>query len=371
MKRAIVSVINDLSADQRVHRTCSTLHKLGFEVILVGRNQPKSLALSKRDYATKRMFLLFAKGPLFYAEYQIRLFFYLLFNKADVLVSNDLDTLLPNYLITKLRPCKLVYDTHELFCEVPELMAHPIKKGIWKSIEEWIFPKLKYVFTVNDSIAKIYNDEYTVEVRVVRNIPSHSAPTNLSSKTELGIPSNKKIIILQGTGINIDRGAEEAVQAMQFVNNALLLIVGSGDVIPKLKQLVADLTLNDKVTFIGKVPFDKLMQYTHHADIGLTLDKDSNINYRYSLPNKLFDYIHAGIPVLASNLVEVKKIIDQYAVGDCIKNHTPQHIADMLNDMLSDETKLQEWRKNAKSAADILNWEQEELQLITVFKKFL
>ncbi len=372
MKRAIVSVINDLSADQRVHRTCSTLHKLGFDVTLVGRNQRNSLPLSKRNYATKRMFLLFSKGPFFYAEYQIRLFFYLLFNKAEVLISNDLDTLLPNYLTSKIRSSKLVYDTHELFCEVPELISHPIKRGIWKSIEEWIFPKLKYVFTVNDSIAKIYNDEYNVEVRVVRNIPSHPGQANLtiSSKAELGIPSDKKIIILQGAGINIDRGAEEAVQAMQFVNDALLLIVGSGDVIPKLKQIVSDLKLNEKVKFVGKVPFDKLLQYTHHADIGLTLDKDTNINYRYSLPNKLFDYIHAGVPVLASNLGEVKKIIDQYAVGDCIKDHTPQHIADKLNVMLSEESKLQAWRKNTKIAANSLNWEQEELQLIAVFKKF-
>lgn len=373
MKKVIVSVINDLSTDQRVHKVCTTLHNMGFDVTLVGRRQRKSLPLEKRDYKTKRMFLLFEKGPLFYAEFQKRLFYYLLFRKADVLVSNDLDTLLPNYLITKLKGSNLVYDTHELFCEVPELQANPTKKNIWKHLERWIFPKLKNVFTVNDSIAKIYSDEYKVDVKVVRNIPLLSNQNKLKniSKAKLGIPSDKKIIILQGAGINIDRGSEEAVQAMQFVNNAVLLIIGSGDVIHVLKQMVVDLRLSEKVKFVGKVPFEKLLQYTHHADLGLTIDKDTNINYRYSLPNKLFDYIHAGVPVLASNLVEIKKIITDHSIGDCIENHNPNHIADKINSILNDDERFLLWKKNCKIAAAKLNWEIEEQQLLTVYSKFL
>ncbi len=373
MKRAIVSVINDLSTDQRVHKVCNTLQQLGFEVTLIGRKQRLSLPLSKRNYNTKRMVLVFEKGPLFYAEYQIRLFFYLLFHKVDVLVSNDLDTLLPNYLISKLKSSKLVYDTHELFCEVPELQTNPTKKKIWKSIETWIFPKLKYVFTVNDSIAKSYKEEYNVEVKVVRNVPLLANQTNVvkASKQELEIPEDKKIIVLQGAGINMDRGAEEAVQAMQYVNDAILLIIGSGDVIPVLKQIVRDQKLETKVKFIGKIPLEILVQFTQLADIGLTLDKDTNINYRYSLPNKLFDYIHAGVPVLASNLVEVKKIIKHYQIGDCIDNYTPQHIASKLNSMLIDEARLQMWKKNTKIAAAQLNWENEEQILKEVYNKFL
>lgn len=373
VKKAIVSVINDLSTDQRVHKVCTTLEKLGFDVTLVGRKQRKSLPLANRSYKTKRMFLLFEKGPLFYAEYQVRLYLYLLFHKADVLVSNDLDTLWPNYKISKLKSANLVYDSHELFCEVPELQNNPKKKNIWKNIERKIFPKLKYVFTVNDSIAKMYSEEYKVDVKVVRNIPLLSGQKTIenSSKEQLGIPSDKKIIVLQGAGINIDRGAEEAVEAMQYVDNALLLIIGSGDVMDVLKQLVEKLKLTDKVKFIGKVPFQKLVQYTRCADLGLTLDKDTNINYKYSLPNKLFDYIHAGVPVLSSGLVEIKKIIDEYAIGDCITSHEPKHIADKITAILSDENKLQVWKKNTKIASEKLNWEIEEKGLIEVHSKFL
>jgi glycosyltransferase involved in cell wall biosynthesis len=373
MKKVIVSVINDLSTDQRVHKVCSTLHALGYDVLLVGRKQRKSLPLASRDYQTKRMFLLFEKGPIFYAEYQIRLFLYLLFHKSEVLVSNDLDTLLPNYLISKINGAELVYDSHELFCEVPELQNNPVKKKTWKGIERWIFPKLKNVFTVNDSIAKIYSEEYHTNVKVVRNIPllSNLEKIKFVGKKELGIPLDKKIIVLQGAGINIDRGAEEAVEAMQYINDAVLLIIGSGDVMNILKQMIIDLKLEEKVEIIGKVPFEKLAQYTHHADLGLTLDKDTNINYRYSLPNKLFDYIHAGVPVLASDLVEVKKIISDYSVGDWINSHDPKHISEKINKIFQEESTLMNWKKNCKIAAGKLNWEQEEKVLAEVYKNFL
>lgn len=366
-------MINDLSTDQRVHKVCTTLSEMGYGVTLVGRRQRKSLPLAPRAYATKRMFLLFEKGPLFYATFQFRLLLYLLFHKADVLVSNDLDTLLPNYLISRLKRSVIVYDSHELFCEVPELQNSAFKKNTWKRLERWIFPKLRYVFTVNDSIAKIYSDEYKVDVKVVRNIPLLSRQTAVAAagKEELHIPADKKIIVLQGAGINIDRGAEEAVQAMQYVNDAVLLIIGSGDVMEVLKQMVEELKLHEKVKFIGKVPFEKLLQYTRHADLGLTLDKDTNINYRYSLPNKLFDYIHAGVPVLASGLVEIRKIIVEYHVGDCINSHDPAHIAEKINTILSNQQLLEEWKKNCKIAAGKLNWETEQQQLISVYSHFL
>ena len=112
VKKVIESVTSDLTSDKRVHRTCMTIEKLGFDVLLVGRKRKRSLPIKKREYAMKRMYLFFEKGFLFYLEYQIRLFFFIFFHKADLLVSNDLDTLLPNYLIKKIKKTSLVYDAH-------------------------------------------------------------------------------------------------------------------------------------------------------------------------------------------------------------------------------------------------------------------
>ncbi len=370
----IASVINDLSTDQRVHKMCTTIQEMGFNVLLIGRQQKQSQALAPRRYKTSRMPLLFEKGPLFYFFFQIRLFFQLLFRKVDVLVANDLDTLFPNYLVSRIKRIPLIYDTHELFCEVPELQQSSVKKKIWKGLERFLFPKMKYVFTVNDSIAKIYQEEYKIPVQVIRNMPrgqSSLGPATELAKAELGLPEDKKIILLQGAGINIDRGAEEAVGAMRFMEGAMLLIIGSGDVIPSLKNMVADLQLEDKVRFVDKIPFPLLCQYTRLADIGLTLDKDSNINYRYSLPNKLFDYIHAGIPVIGSDLVEVRKIIEQYKIGAVLTDTKSDTLAELLKKVLYDPEQMKIWKENTKLAAQELCWEMDEGRIMDVFKGFL
>ena len=129
-KHVTVSVINDLSSDNRVKKTCQELVAMGFKVTLVGRILASSNPITNWSFETKRMKLLFKKGILFYAFFNTRLFFYLLFSKSDVLYANDLDTLLPNYLVSKLKGSKLIYDSHEIFCEVPELQSTPFKKRI-------------------------------------------------------------------------------------------------------------------------------------------------------------------------------------------------------------------------------------------------
>lgn len=370
MKRVIVSVINDLSTDQRVHKVCSTLEGMGLDVLLVGRKLKDSLPI-KRSYKTHRMKLLFTKGALFYAEYNIRLFLFLLFKKADIYHSNDLDTLWPNYWMSKLRSKPIVYDSHEYFTGVPEIQGRLFVKGVWQKIERSIFPKLKYVFTVNQSIANLYEKEYGVKLKVMRNIAPKKDLPQKKSKEELGLPLDKKIILSQGAGINVDRGMEEAVEAMQYIENAIFYLIGNGDVIPKLKQKVQDLGLQEKVVFIARLPYEELVQYTQYADVGITLDKDTNINYKLSLPNKLFDYIHAGIPVLASKVVEVRRIVEDYKVGMLIDNHKPTHIAEQLNTMLADEAKQQEWRRNAKIASEKLTWQNEEKVLQEVYEQII
>lgn len=367
-KRIIVSVTNDLVTDQRVKKVCHSLQQIGYDILLIGRKLPGSIEL-QRDYKCKRMALMFNKGALFYAEYNIRLFFLLLFSKVDVYHANDLDTLLANFLASSIRRKPLVYDSHEYFTGVPEIQNKPIVKGIWLSIERWIFPKLKYIFTVNNSIVQLYNNEYGKDLHIMRNMPLKLNLGSKKTKAQLGIPEHKDIIITQGAGINIDRGIEEAVEAMKYLENVCFLIIGDGDVIPKLKQRVKELGLQDSVLFKGRMPYQEMMQYTHHAQLGLTLDKDTNINYRFSLPNKLFDYIHAGIPVLASRVIEVQNIIEAYNVGLFIENHNPEHIATQINIALNDDELKNKWLQNMERASNELNWEHEEITLKKVYSE--
>ena len=368
-KKIIVSVINDLVTDQRVARTCSVLQELNYDILLVGRQQKKSQPLTKRDYDCKRMKLLFEQGPQFYLLFNIRLFFVLLFTKTDALFANDLDTLLPNYLVSKIKRIPLIYDSHEIFCEVPELQASLSKKRIWEKSENWIVPKLNYCITVNQSIATYFTNKYKVPFIFVRNIPNYAPIQNLKSRADLKLPTDKKIIILQGAGINMQRGAEELVEAFQYLDdNYLLLIIGSGDVIQQLKQNVVNFKLQNKVNFIDKIPASELRHYTMNSDLGVTIDKDSNMNYHFSLPNKVFDYIHAGIPILATKLPEIETIINTYNIGTFIENHQPQYIAEKINNYLTSDYYLV-CKHNTKKAANENNWQTEKQKLIKLINE--
>lgn len=344
---------------------------MGFDVTLVGRKQAKSLPLAERNYRTKRMKLLFEKGVLFYAFFQLRLFLFLLFNKQDLLVSNDLDTLWPNSIISRWKKIPLVYDSHEIFTEVPELVSRPSKQNIWRKLEARLFPKLSYVFTVNNSIASWFESRYGIRPLVVRNMPRFSKPAiSTMTRQELNLPEQGKIVLLQGAGINIDRGAEELVDAMSLIRDVTLVIVGSGDVIPFLKKRVQEKQLESRVIFTGKVPHEKLRAYTAIADLGVTLDKPTNINYKFSLPNKIFDYIHAGVPVLASELPEVAAIVSNYKVGVVIPSVTPDAVAKGISEAFS-SAEYETWKANALNAASVLCWETEEEVLKSVYSQFL
>jgi glycosyltransferase involved in cell wall biosynthesis len=370
LKSVIVSVTNDLSTDQRVDKVCRTLTSMDFKVLLVGRWLPGCLPMNDRPYGTHRMKLLFRRGPLFYAEYNFRLLLFLLFHRCKLLVSNDLDTLLANFIAHKLKNTPLIYDTHEYYTETPELVNRPTVQHIWERIEGFIFPKLRDIITVNDSIAGLYEKKYGKAVHVVRNIPLSSAAIIKVPRQGLELPENKKIIILQGAGLNVQRGAEEAIEAMKYLKNTLLLIAGSGDVIQSLKIMAAQPEISGKVMFRDKMPYAQLMAYTANADLGLTLDKDTNLNYHFSLPNKLFDYIHARIPILASNLPEIARIINDYNIGRISDSHDPKKLALLMEEMLHNETERYKWKEGLIRAARELTWENEEKVLHKIYTRY-
>ena len=367
-KKIIISVTNDLSTDQRVKKVCGTLNSMNYDILLIGRKRSTSLKL-KRPYRTKRMKLIFNKGALFYAEFNIRLFILLVFSKVDIYHANDLDTLLANYLAAIIRRKPIVYDSHEYFTGVPEIQNKKLVKKVWQTIEQFIFPKLKHIITVNQSIAQLYKEEYNKDLRILRNVPNKVETLKLKSKSELNIVVDKDIIITQGAGININRGIEELVEAMRYLNNVCLIIIGDGDVIPQLKKRVLELKLENSIIFKGRMPYKEMMQYTQHAKLGITIDKDTNTNYKYSLPNKLFDFIHAGIPILASKIIEVEKIIKKYQIGLFINNHEPTHIANQIKYALDNKELMSEWKSNTTLATKELNWEIEENTLKDFYKK--
>ena len=357
-----------MANDQRVKKVCDTLTKNNFDITLVGRQFQHSSNIN-RSYSLVRFKLIFNKGALFYMEYNLRLFFFLLYRRFDIYHSNDLDTLLPMWLTAFIFNKKLVYDSHEYFLGVPEIQNRYFVKKVWSLIESFIFPKLKYVFTVNESISDLYFKDYKVRPLVVRNLPNKRSLIKVKTKKDLGLPNNKKLVILQGAGINIDRGAEELLEAISLQDDFFLSVVGNGDVIDKLKKRCGQPDLVKKVLFVPTLEYNQMMQFTLNSDVGVSLDKNNNINYQFSLPNKIFDYAKAEIPFVSTNLVEIRKITEKFHIGVLISSLNPESIIEGLNKAIA----LKEDKNfisNVTKMNSTLNWENESISLIKTYEKF-
>ena len=364
--KVCMSVINDLAGDQRVHRIASTLEKNGFEVLVIGRLLPDSIALHPNSYRTYRMKLWFRKGKLFYLEYNLRLFFYLFLRPLDILHANDLDTLLANFLISRLRRKKLVYDSHEYFTGVPELLDRPRTRAIWESLEAWIFPRLSHVFTVNQSIADLYQQKYKVEVAVVRNLPLPFFQEGSSPSRPMFSP----ILLYQGA-LNMGRGIELMIQAMDYLPNIHLWIVGKGDIEDELRALASSLKYPERVEFKGFVAFEVLSSLTRQATLGFSLEEDLGANYRYASPNKVYDYIQAGVPVLVSDLPEMSRVVNLYKVGQVLKSvrRTPRGLASQVLGILGDPQGYASYVDSCVEASHLLNWEKEQEKLMEIYRE--
>jgi glycosyltransferase involved in cell wall biosynthesis len=365
--RVAFSVTNCICYDQRVLKIAETVSKLGCDITLIGRKSGDCCNSDKVPFRTCRFRMIFKRGFLFYAFFNTRLLGFLLLNRYDLLVSNDLDTLLPNYLVSKLKHLPLIYDSHEYFTGVPEIQARPLVRWVWKRIEKSVFPCLEHVMTVSDSIAGLYESEYGLKPLTVRNCSIKTEQIIPFSREQLEINPDHLLLILQGTGINVDRGGEELIDAVSLTAKVSLLVIGSGDQFGFLMEKVTQMGLTGRIKFIKKLAWKELMRYTRSADAGLSLDKNSNLNYNYSLPNKLFDYISAGIPVIATDLPEIAKIVHEYDCGILISEPSPEKISKAIIKLRDNRDLLAELKHNATVASETANWENESLKVIELY----
>jgi glycosyltransferase involved in cell wall biosynthesis len=335
------------------------LHENNYKVFLIGRASENELAFS-RPYKTKRIKTHFNKGFLGLAEWQIRLFFVLLFSKKDILLANDLDTLLANYVASLFSKTKLVYDTHELFTEIPELIHRPRTQKFWLRIEQFIFPKLKNIYTVCDAIAQYYTDLYNVPVAVIRNLPFTKNNKELGEFSfEIG---SKKILFYQGA-LNKGRGLELIIDTMPLLENWIFIIAGDGTISENLQQRVKAKNLTEQVYFLGRLLPEELAKLTPLASVGISVEEDMGLSYHYALPNKIFDYIHAQIPILVSDLPEMNAVINKYKVGQVVMERESENIAKQVEEIA--KTTKETW--DFDTAIKDLNWQKESGKLLQIY----
>ncbi len=365
MPRLVFTVTNDLNYDQRMIRICSTLQETGYEVCLIGRKKKNSKPLNPQNFEQKRLNCFFESGKLFYAEYNFRLFFYLFFLHFDLVCGIDLDSLLPAYLASRLKGKICVYDAHEYFTELPEVVGRPFTKKVWSVLARAIIPRLNYCYTVCSSLAEIFEKEYGPKFTVVRNVPFAEAVINNNSSTK-----QPKILLYQGA-LNDGRGIEQLLEAMQSIEGVELWLAGEGDLSEKLRSMVKKLKLESKVKFLGYLFPDQLKDITRQAHVGLNLLENKGLNYYYSLANKAFDYVQAEIPSINMDFPEYQKLNQEFQVSILVPDLKVETIRTHINQLIEQEELYQTLQANTRLAKLKWCWENERKVLIEFYEKII
>lgn len=371
-KRIFCTVTNDLTYDQRMIRICNSLAAAGYAVTLVGRQTPVSIAIDRKVYHQHRLRLFFRRGKLFYLEYNLRLFFYLLFRKMDCICAIDLDTILPCYFVSSLRHIPRVYDAHELFCEMPEVASRPRIHAIWKAVEKYAVPAFRHGYTVNEQIAAEFRRMYGVEYGVIRNMPVlEGIGPGQAGKEELPWEgwTGQRFLLYQGA-VNEGRCFEMLIPAMQYIDMKLV-ICGEGNYLEQARGLVEKYGLEDKVIFKGYVLPGRLRSVTRSAWCGINLVDRKGLNHYYSLANRWFDYMHAGLPQLSVNYPAYREINNLYRIAVLVDEPGVREIVDALNGLLNNTALYDTLIKNCKQARLRYNWQEEEKGLIRFYQKIL
>jgi glycosyltransferase involved in cell wall biosynthesis len=383
-KKLFFTVTNDLVYDQRMIRICSSLSAAGYDVTLVGRRNGNAPTLGAQPFRQHRLRTWFPRGKGFYIEYNLRLFFFLLTQKMSALCAIDLDTILPCYLVSRIKRIPRLYDAHELFCEMQEVVSRPGIYRIWKAIERFCVPNFPAGYTVNDLIADEFFRLYGVRYGVIRNVPvlrpdpSADAEPPLPSATPYHAPADTRnplapplpagrFILYQGA-VNEGRCFESLIPAMQSVD-APLLICGEGNFMEPARALVRQYGLENKVIFRGMVRPEDLPPITRSAFIGVTLfDRQGTSNY-YSLANRFFDYIQAGIPQIAVNYPAYREINNSYRIAVLVDEPGIREISDALNALLNNTELYHTLIANCEQARLYYNWQEEEKKLVRIYQQ--
>jgi glycosyltransferase involved in cell wall biosynthesis len=373
-------------------RICTTLSAAGYEVTLVGRNLPSSIPLQPQPYQQIRLkHLIFTAGKLFYLEFNLRLLFFLFFQRFDAVCSIDLDTSIPGILVSKIKNKPHLFDAHELFTHTPEVARRKSIQKIWEVVQKFTFKHTKSAFTVGPAIAQYFEEKYNIPVAVVRNMPTNSRADNPNTtyqahteinqlnsdninppspawQSKINAIQGKRFILYQGA-LNEARGLESMIHAMTEIP-AILVLAGEGDLSQTLRNLTQSLHLEHKVIFLGMVPPNELPQLTKQAYIGYNVSQNAGLSYYLSLNNKFFDYTKALLPSLINPFPEYLALMKEFEVGLPTEPNV-EDIITQANQLFTNQILYDEIKSNCKLASEKWTWENETPTLINIFQQVL
>lgn len=322
-------------------------------------------------YVKLKSFLMIPHRPFSFSDYYSRSIKLVRKEPADIYHAHDLNTLPVAYWAKKKMGGKLVYDSHELYVETSGISS--LEKLISKILERVLIRRSNRVITVNRSIANELAKRYKVPPpTVIMNCPkidcTEKTPGDNPLRRELGLDSETPLILYQG-GYSPNRGLQNLIMSAHYLSKVIIVLMGWGKLEQELKDLTKTEGLSERVRFTPPVSTQELLYYTASATLGVIPYQFVGLNNYYSSPNKLFEYMAAGLPVAGSDFPELKKVIEGYKLGKTFNPDEPEDIAEAINYVLSDKERYNEMKKNALRAAKVFNWENESRKLLEIYKR--
>lgn len=366
-------VFGDLSFDFRVHREAVALREFGHKVTIVASDRsPDGGQVLPGEWEGFDVRLVSVNPGrslrISYPCFWLRALRVLRQVTADVYHAHDLDSLWPAARAARRSQVPLVYDSHELWTEQASLVGRRSIRAFWCWLERHLISHVDHTIAVSASIGRILVQRYDLDgVTILRNLPPSRPPLRSNRiRRELQLDEEVVILLYQG-GFLTDNGLGEQIAAMATVDSAALVLVGSGPVEGQLRRQVADSGLTDRVYFLPRVPFSALHEYTCSADVGLCLIKPSGNSFYYSLPNKLFEYMQAGLPVLACESPEIRAVVEETGAGEVVDPGDVEAIGHHLRALVADPELRRRYRACSLKAAPSYTWEREAEKLVALY----
>lgn len=369
----LIATTNDQWQDQRMQRWCQTLVRCGWKVHWIGVCRRRLVPLqSTESICYERIQVTPSRGFLFYAFFNLQLLRKAITLPVHAYLSVDADTLPALRIASWIRKKQLWFDAHEWFTEVPELRNRPLTRACWLAIIRIFLRGHIRCYTVGHEIAIRLERHWLRPFGVLRNMPSTkdqrldilgSRSNQSSPSLHTIIPGLKEPYLLYQGALNIGRGLKELIQAAALGLPYPLVIAGSGDMDNELAELVQRENLEHKVLLIGPQDPNTLEIITRHAFLGFNLLETTSLSYYFSLANKFFDYVHAGLPQVCIDFPEYRHHMALHRVGWLIENTEPAQIAKLCHAIALDSVTYQNIQDNCRKAAEQWTWEQESSDL--------